>query len=183
MLPESSASIGLSILFAFLFVVPSHPRGSPTVRRLKSIKLLVTVGVRAMAMIVAMSFFIMMPVWHHQSRKHGRQQGENQRLNRSNEQFQKIEGQGENPAQPRHHVHHGFKNVLTREDIPVKTEAQGNRSEGDGHHLDDSDEEENGDHEILHRASAAAFTHEDVLEGSHHAQHLERPPWWSFEML
>ena len=72
-------------------------------------------------------------------------------------------------------VRHGVQQVFTRENVAVKTEAEGNGAERDGHHLNEADGKEDDDHDVFERALAVALGAEDMKDKSRRCRWIAAP--------
>src|SRR5688500_4082824 len=108
MFPVISANNGIILFLSLLRQAPAIEHGQTAeilmVRRL-------------------MAFFMRA----NQQREDGRQEHEYERLNQTNQNFQKVKrNRNDNASQPtRHEASHRFQHVFTGENIAVQTEAQG----------------------------------------------------------
>src|SRR5262245_26252301 len=84
-----------------------------------------------------------------QQRENSRQQHENQRLDQTYQQLQKIKWNRYQPAEARDKPGHGFQHVLTCKNVAVETKTQGDRTEQNGDDLQTTDYEEDHHQEHL----------------------------------
>ena len=98
-----------------------------------------------------------------QQGEHCGQQHENQGLNETNQQFQKVKWDGNQPAQAWNDHEHGFQDVFTGKHIAVETKAECNGAEEDGDHFENADGKEDKNHEHFHETGSSAFVAENMI--------------------
>ena len=81
---------------------------------------------------VGMFLVVLITVVAHEFQEDSGEQHEHQRLDEADEHFQEVEGHGWQPGEiGGHSLHHGLKNVLTRKNVSIEAEAQGDGAHGD----------------------------------------------------
>src|SRR5215472_17682011 len=112
MFPVSSANIGINDIYAFLSLLSRRLPRLNTVKPPKFCKLMGGGG-------RFVPFFVC-AFQHHEYRG---QEHEDQRLNEPNQEFHKIKGYWQQPAEARHQGGHRFEHIFACEYIAVKPEA------------------------------------------------------------
>src|SRR5687767_1240113 len=116
MFPVISANIGINIVVSL-----SYCSAAPAIEHGQAVEI-----VKSM-----MRLFVALFMRADQQREHRSQQHEDKRLNQPHQHFQKVKRDRDNDAaKPAgHEPGHRFEHVLARENITVKSEAEGNRPE------------------------------------------------------
>src|SRR6187402_2402730 len=116
--------------------------------------------------------------------EHGVQHREHHPLKNSNEDFEEVEGKledhnGEEVDEPLHsqnrsEVAHGVEQILSGEDVPVKSQGERHRAHTDRDQLNDTDEQENGNQRTAHPAGKAALGTKHVNDEAPESDLLDR---------
>ncbi len=109
-----------------------------------------------------------------QQREHSRQQHEHQRLNQPDEQFQKVEGDLDQPGDV-WHLRHGFEHRFTGEDVAVESKAERDRTEQNRDDLEEPGGKEDDHHEHLQCSRRRSLGREHLLEETHGPEGSQAP--------
>lgn len=91
------------------------------------------------------------------------EKSEDESLDKSNENLDKVEWEGREEGELRwHEVHKGFECLLTPVDVPEESEGKCDWADQDRDHLKKTDHEEDDDHSDEHSAVEFTLRSEDV---------------------
>src|SRR6267154_1551513 len=115
----------ICVSFLYLTLVSLFSQRLP---RLNTVKLLKALSSKFKIQSSMVRGFVAFFVLADEHGEHGGQQHENQRLNKSDEQFHEVKWNGRQPAKARDEFGHGFQHVFAGENISVKPEAKRDRT-------------------------------------------------------
>ena len=120
---------------------------------------------------LAMSRFVL----RNEERKDRGQEHKDERLHKSDEQFQKIKWYRDQPRERRHDVTHRFEHDFASEDVSEQPKAERNGPEQNRNDFQPADDEKNEDHQDLQNAGGIPFGSEEMNDHAADAVGLDRP--------
>src|SRR6266436_2470040 len=157
--PVISANIGISDIYLPFFAFSA----APAIEHGQTAEILVMRG------------FVSLFVLTNQHREHRRQKHEDQRLNKSNQQFHEVKWNRQQPSEMRHQFRHRFQHVFTGENISVETKTERHRPEQNREHFQQTNHKKYYDHQYLQRSRRVTFGRKQMQQKSQWADLANSP--------